>query len=175
MTSAMSEAQGTWHGYWSRDQDDIQQLALLLAGLREELFSGVDGLPELCDADLVAGLRRLHKSALGCDHFCAGQFKQLAEPWPWAYQARAALLEVLRLIETRGALPLQTLFTVVALIPKPQGDVRPIALLSMLYRLWIATRHGDLVDWDSRAAGPWDDAIQKSSALRASLFACCGR
>ena len=52
---------------------------------------------------------------------------------------------------------------------KPNGGVRPIALMTMIYRLWSKIRGHEIRQWEDLHKGPWDAAIRGSSALRAIL------
>eukprot|EP00973_Karenia_brevis_P013425 1822757-Karenia_brevis.AAC.1 len=57
---------------------------------------------------------------------------------------------------------------------KPQGRTRPIALMLMLYRIWSKTRKPYIARWERANAGPWDAAVEGSSALRAALMSMFG-
>ena len=57
----------------------------------------------------------------------------------------------------------------VALMPKPTGGQRPIALTAMLFRVWSRARLSAISSWQSGAAKFWDAAIKGSSALQAGL------
>ena len=53
---------------------------------------------------------------------------------------------------------------------KPTGGTRPIALMPMLYRIWTKVRKPCIIQWESKWGGPWDAALQGSSALRSALL-----
>ena len=53
---------------------------------------------------------------------------------------------------------------------KPNGGIRPIALMPMLYRLWTKIRKVNIGQWESVHGGPWDAALKGSSALRAAVY-----
>ena len=78
------------------------------------------------------------------------------------------LLLIIQLIEG-GAFPMQILLVLIALIPKPKGGERPIALTAMLYRLVIKLRRPIIGHWEDKEHGFWDAAIKGSSCLRAAL------
>ena len=100
---------------------------------------------------------------LGCDHWAPLEWQALPD------EGIDALRDLIETIEQRVAMPIQVLNNIVALIPKPKGGDRPICLASLIYVLWTALR-GDLFkDWDAGRAEFWDDAVQKSSALKAAL------
>eukprot|EP00973_Karenia_brevis_P041068 5683549-Karenia_brevis.AAC.1 len=52
---------------------------------------------------------------------------------------------------------------------KPQGGTRTIALMPVLYRIWAKVSKPYLPKWERANAGPWDAAVEGSSALRAAL------
>eukprot|EP00973_Karenia_brevis_P022308 3069370-Karenia_brevis.AAC.1 len=57
---------------------------------------------------------------------------------------------------------------------KPQGGTRPIALMSMLYRIWTKVRKPYIQMWEKANAGPWDAAVEGSFAFRAALTSMFG-
>eukprot|EP00973_Karenia_brevis_P080386 11152854-Karenia_brevis.AAC.1 len=57
---------------------------------------------------------------------------------------------------------------------RPQGGTRPIALMPMLYRIWTKIRKPYIQKWERANAGPWDAAVEGSSALRAALVSMFG-
>ena len=63
---------------------------------------------------------------------------------------------------------------IIVLMGKPNGGVRPIALMPMLYRLWTKTHKPMTQQWDSINWGKWDAAMQGSSALRAAILTTFG-
>ena len=85
--------------------------------------------------------------------------------------AAEGMADLLNSVEENIAWPIQILINIIVLMGKPHGDVRPIALMPMLYRLWTKIRNASIDEWGSLHHGPWDAAIRGSSALRA---ACIG-
>ena len=61
----------------------------------------------------------------------------------------------------------------VALLGKPGGGERPIALLPMLYRVWMRLRKSLVTEWDNKRHGFWDTAIKGSSPLQATYRRLC--
>eukprot|EP00973_Karenia_brevis_P054380 7555251-Karenia_brevis.AAC.1 len=57
---------------------------------------------------------------------------------------------------------------------KPQGGPRPIELMPILYRIWTKVRKPYIQEWERANAGPWDAAVESSSALRAALTSMFG-
>ena len=81
-----------------------------------------------------------------------------------------ALADLLNSIEQKCAWPIQVLINIIVLMGKPQGGVRPIALMPMIYRIWTKIRKPLLVEWEYENRGPWDAAVRGSSALRAAIL-----
>eukprot|EP00973_Karenia_brevis_P051263 7120865-Karenia_brevis.AAC.1 len=46
--------------------------------------------------------------------------------------------------------------------------------MPMLYRIWTEIRKPYIQDWERANAGPWDAAVEGSSARRAALVSMCG-
>ena len=82
----------------------------------------------------------------------------------------AALADIYNECEELMVLPIQALVNFIALIPKPTGGDRPIALTTLIYALWTRIRQPYIREWETERAGFWDDAIRGSSALRAALL-----
>eukprot|EP00973_Karenia_brevis_P049461 6862447-Karenia_brevis.AAC.1 len=57
---------------------------------------------------------------------------------------------------------------------KPQGGTRPIALMPMLYMIWTKIKKPYIQRWERGNAGPWDAAVEGSSALRAAFTSMFG-
>ena len=79
------------------------------------------------------------------------------------------MADLLNHIEKRGTWPRYILYNLVVLMGKPTGGTRPIALMPMLYRVWIKVRRPHISRWEKYHAGPLDAAIRGSSALRAAI------
>ena len=94
---------------------------------------------------------------------------------PWlkamSLEAKEGLAAILNMVEGCRAWPTHTMSNTIVLMGKPQGGCRPIALMPMLYRLWTKVRKPQIQQWDKTTCrGPWDAAIQGSSALRAAIL-----
>ena len=61
----------------------------------------------------------------------------------------------------------------VALLGKPGGGERPIALLPMLYRVWMRLRKSLVTGWDDKKHEFWDTAVTGSSPLQATYRRLC--
>ena len=87
-------------------------------------------------------------------------------------EAKEGIAGLLNMVEGCRAWPTHTLSNTIILMGKPTGGSRPIALMPMLYRLWSKTRKPAIQQWDKEECrGPWDAAVQGSSALRAAILA----
>ena len=65
--------------------------------------------------------------------------------------------------------PTQTLLNLIALLAKPMGGDRPIALTCMFYVLWSGIRSPSIDPFEAKFVQFWDTAVKGSSALRATL------
>jgi hypothetical protein len=105
------------------------------------------GETELTREQLFATLRRMkRKSAAGMDAWSVDELRAL----PMAYWDRPAAL--LRVVETTGRWPAALARGLLSLIPKGQGVAdplkqRPVSVMSIVYRLWAATRLGEVIEW----------------------------
>ena len=83
-------------------------------------------------------------------------------------QGLLAIAGLFNQAERERAFPPQCVGTRVCLQPKPSGDgLRPIGLLSLLYRLWGRCRSPILRAFEKKEAAPWDAACGGSSAFSA--------
>ena len=64
---------------------------------------------------------------------------------------------------------LQILFSILALIPKPDLGERPIGILSYVYRVFAKLHSIDIEEWEETTRTEWDTAIKGNSALQAAL------
>ena len=64
-------------------------------------------------------------------------------------QALGTLAQLLRLIEATGMWPSQVSQLIVALLAKPSGGFRPIGIFPGIYRLWMKSRGGLCMQWES--------------------------
>ena len=103
-------------------------------------------------------------TAVGIDQWSPAQLRALSP------EAKELLLNILQDIEKTRAWPGYTYYNIIVLMGKPNGGVRPIALMAMIYRLWTKIRRPYIVQWERAHAGPWDAAIKGSSARRAGML-----
>ena len=71
----------------------------------------------------------------------------------------AALTYLLMGMECWAILPLQCMMVLIALIPKPLGGERPIAVLSYFYRGVGKSGAAEVRLFEADKAGPWDAAV----------------
>ena len=76
--------------------------------------------------------------------------------------------------EATLALPLQSLVSIMAVIPKPQGGERLVALMHRLFRIYFRSRRSIISDWEAAQELWWDTALAGSSALKAALLRAFG-
>ena len=67
--------------------------------------------------------------------------------------ALAALADIYNDIDREMCLPWQALLNLIALIPKPAGGDRPIALTTVIYAVWVRIRQPMLRQWEEAKAG----------------------
>ena len=105
-------------------------------------------------ADVQKGAMRIPKNtAIGLDHWETRWLRRMDD------EAAEGMAHLLNTIETSIAWPIQTLMNIIVLMGKPQGGVRPIALMPMLFRLWTKIRKASIDEWGYLHHGPWDAAI----------------
>eukprot|EP00973_Karenia_brevis_P074227 10313613-Karenia_brevis.AAC.1 len=79
------------------------------------------------------------------------------------------LAELLRKVDETATWPSYLLYNIIVLMGKPQGGARPLVRIPMLYRIWTKVRKPYIQKWERANAGPWDAAVEGSSALGAAL------
>ena len=85
--------------------------------------------------DLERGLKMLNtNTAVGIDQWSPGQLRLLSP------EAKQILLGILQDVENSKAWPGYTYYNIFVLMGKPNGGVRPIFLMGMIYRLWTKAR-----------------------------------
>jgi len=130
--------------YASKDRpswEDFQARFGQHFGAKHEMY-----LDDLDGQKLLRVLRRMRsKSAPGMDCWRVDELKQL----PVVFLDRLACL--FSLIEETGLWPDDLTKGIVSLISKGEGSkptkLRPIGLMSCVYRLWAAARVGDVMAW----------------------------
>ena len=113
-------------------------------------------LERLTVAQLRATLARMKgSSAGGRDGWRVRELKELPDA------LLEGLLEVFEVAEMGGVWPAALQEAVVSLIPKGEGGAplaqRPVTVLSGVYRLWAATRAGEMLEWQEE----WISAAQR--------------
>ena len=96
--------------------------------------------------DLKSTIRKLKASgAAGLDNWKPGEIKKLPD------EILEFLLPFYELIEINGEWPLELTWAAVTLIPKGEGSLplsqRPISVMSIVYRIWAATRARQCLTW----------------------------
>jgi hypothetical protein len=84
-------------------------------------------------------------------------------------EAKEQLVKMMQQWEDNGTVPLQLLYNIVKLIPKPGGGERPITLMPLLVRLLFKMRGYVTTEWCEKRARHWDGAVRGSSALRTAV------
>eukprot|EP00660_Eupelagonema_oceanica_P019441 gene19441-biopygen20255 len=108
---------------------------------------------DLTGADLRAVLGRMGgRQAGGMEGWRVRELKALPEP------LLDRLARVFNTVERTGAWPPALQRALITLIPKGQGgepeQMRPISVMSAIYRLWAAARLRDVMQWQERWAAP---------------------
>ena len=103
-------------------------------------------------------------TAVGIDQWSPAQWKQLSP------EAIEAITHLFTYIEKYGVWPGHKYYNIIVLMGKPTGGSRPIALMPMLYRLYLKSRRPYIIQWELEHQGPWDAAVKGSPALRAGLL-----
>ena len=105
-------------------------------------------LPPLTTEELALVLRHAPDKARGPDGWLPSELRKLPAP------AIAELVDLLNHFEASRSWPEALLTVSVVLLPKPhqasEADMRPIGLLPMIYRLWVAARQSALRDRQRR-------------------------
>ena len=76
----------------------------------------------------------------------------------WAHlreDAAEVVASMLNLIELQGAMPLSIRAMVTALLAKPKGGYRAIALMVSLYRVWAKIRRQEACEWELKNHWPF--------------------
>ena len=92
--------------------------------------------------DVLRGAKLL-KGSIGVDWWEVDHLKSMP------YEVAQSFAILLNCVEEKLAWPVQILLNLIVLMGKPNGGVRPIALMPMLYRLWSKIRRVDIHKWDN--------------------------
>lgn len=106
-------------------------------------------LPKLTVAMFRETLNRMKSnSACGPDGWRVGELKQLPD------ELIARLVELLDIVEETGIWPNALTHGLVTLVTKGEGsrpeDLRPISVMSVVYRAWASTRLRDVISWQEK-------------------------
>eukprot|EP00973_Karenia_brevis_P040255 5560678-Karenia_brevis.AAC.1 len=125
---------------------------------------------EPIDDEIVARAIQILKTTTAVDLWSPADLRRLPS------KALRGLADILHVVEANATWPSHLLSNIIVLMGKPQGGTRPIAPMPMLYRIWtkVRVRKPYIQKWERANAGPWDAAIEGSSALRAALTSMFG-
>ena len=151
-SKALATERKAWAGHWCRDADQLAATRGRLDGIRQSMWA------EPLDDQLKLHPARLRKvisatkdnAGKGPD----GVDRRLALRLP--SQGWTALTQIMQAILCLGILPLQMTHSWIALLQKPLGGWRPIALLCMTYRWLLRSHRPTASSWDRDNAPPWD-------------------
>ena len=149
VSKSLDEEREVWSKLWQRDQGDLQATRHRLDAIRRDMWTKNETGLQLTVAKLQKVVTATKKHAGKGPDMIDKQFAQRLPPKCWA-----ALSSVLQMAITLGIVPIQMLHTWVALIPKPQGRLRPIALLCMCYRWLLKAFRPEMAEWDQQEAPP---------------------
>lgn len=152
-----------WSRMWTRWKHQGEEVINNIVGILDEV--NASDLPPITAEDVRRAIGMLSKNtALGIDLWDVKWLRSADD------EMIKELTELLNFIEMVGTWPEQIMMNIIVLMGKPGGGVRPIALMPMLYRVWTKCRKGVIQEWDKLHQGPWDAAVQGSSALRAAVL-----
>ena len=155
-----------WREVWCRSAATIKPAVSAMQNLRNIALQFP--LPAITVDELDDALRSYRDHTwLGLDNTGPLYFKHLPLP------ARQALAELLSGFDRAQARPWQVLGHALALLGKPTGGERTIALTDFLIRLWSRCRRSRISAWCSEWQGHLDRAEAGSSALRAATLRKC--
>ena len=154
-----------WDGYWGRGgKDKLARNVGNLMALRDEVLRGPAA--PLIDIPTL-------KRALGRFHDSTGRGTDAWSPDLWKAQPPQSMIEMCDILnECRHSMlfPAQLYLVRIALNPKPKGGERPIAMLTLLFRLCARLDRAEwVVQWEASHARHWDFAVAGSSALRGAI------
>jgi len=152
---------------WSKHQEQFEELNDAIQNVIRLARDG-DELPEVTPADLPRAIKSIKKdTALGPDHLSPKELRRLPN------EGVEALLHLYRQMEKGICVPEVFKQALVALLGKPGGGERPIALMPMLYRVWMRLRKNLVTGWDDKKHEFWDTAVKGSSPLQATYRRLC--
>ena len=115
-----------WGKLWQRDREEIGSIATAIQGLRKLAMSSDHRMDVIDDNEVETAIEGLRNSrGLGLDHWAPLEWKRLPP------KAVSRLGDSLRDAERRCTVPLQVLCQLMALMGKPSGGDRTIALQTL--------------------------------------------
>ena len=154
-----------WADFWAPGENVLNNHRALQS--QRDAAEKQEPLPAITTTMLDTALRASRRNA-GKGHDMLGPADILALP----EQGRRHLCELLNDVEKAGTWPWLLLSTSIMLKPKPDNSDRPLGLLPMMVRVWEKIRQPPMQAWCRERAGPWDQAVERSPALRCALIRC---
>ena len=152
-----------WRKLWTRDHKERDKLLGKLHNIRLEVLadkSRGEYQGEWLDSALT---KAKEKSGMGEDQI----YKGLVAGGP--QKGRDMLLSIFKVIYATMVLPSQFVCVLVVLLGKPDGGWRPIGLMSMLLRWYLASQRWRLGVWDAATANERDYCLAGRGAQAASM------
>ncbi len=154
-----------WSSYWRRDDANIAINANTMNELRELAKQQEHRLDPIDDDQVDDAIARLRNSrGLGADWWAPKELKGLPR------EGKAEFADLIRECEEKVTVPIQVLFNLMALLPKPTGGERTVCLQALWHVVWSSIRGTRIKQWDAQQAQHWDSAIRGASAQSAGTM-----
>ena len=154
-----------WECIWQRDKQEIERISNAIQELRELASRAEHHMEAIEFEETDAAIKELRNGrSVGGDVWSPLDWKRLPP------EARRDLTSAFRKSEKKIAVPMQALINLMALLPKPSGGERTVALQSLWHVVWSSIRGQKVRDWDSDRAQFWDSAIKGASAEQAGTL-----
>ena len=142
-----------WNGVFNKFANHAPPVQPFLDRFGPTMRTAPCHLEPLTAERLRVSLRDVKQSASGLDSWNANELKALSNWYPEAFISLAALLNH---VEATGIWPTALVSGYTTMLPKPGGppvpgpqDMRPISVLSQIFRLWSRTRYIDCQPWQA--------------------------
>jgi hypothetical protein len=142
-----------WDGIFNKFANRSPPLDPFLEIFGPTMRSAPCQLEPLTAERLRASLREVKQSSSGLDGWNANELKALSA---WFPECFAGLAAILNHIEMHGIWPSALAAGYTTMLPKPGGPVlpgpknmRPISVLSPVFRLWSRTKFADCLPWQA--------------------------
>ena len=157
----------TWWEKWQRQKERRslleREISLLEQSVREAAEEEIDAQKYTVE-DIDRALATMKTSSgMGGDWWDVAALRMAP------VGAKEQLAEMMTKWRRQGLLPIQLMYNIVKLIPKPGGGERPIALMPMLVRLYFRLGKGEEQEWLDAKVKHYDKAVKGSSAVQAAL------